>query len=303
MRCGSVAFPLFNLGENKIKMNRKLILAGAVALAVGGIAGVLFVWMFTRVQNVWRIDDVLGVWPLHGLCGACGGIACGLAEEGAKLVCIDYRLDFAEACAKEIRDGGGEAIAVACDVTKDDQVHAAVKRAEDAFGAPDILVNGAMLQIRKGVLDMNADEFRRLLDVGVIGTFLFTQHAAKSMIRHQRRGSIINIISTEGHQGNLGNIGYGTAKSGLLNFTRAAAMELAEHGIRVNSVAPGAVITQSRAGLPEDPNHAQVRMARIPMKKLCTIEEVASAVAYMASPQASYITGQTLVLDGGVTSQ
>lgn len=245
-----------------------------------------------------------------------GGIACGLAEEGAKLVCIDYRLDYAEACAKEIRDGGGEAIAVACDVTKDEQVQAAVKRAEEAFGAPDILVNGAMLQIRKGLLDMSADEFRRLLDVGIIGTFLFTQHTAKSMIRHKRPGSIINIISTEGHQGNLGNIGYGTTKSGLLNFTRAAAMELAEHGIRVNSLTPTATDpTEGRDraeawGVDWDQVSLSIKRTDlssgdqgIPLGKRPSPRHYARAAVFLASDDAEMITGFDLRVDGGAISR
>ena len=96
---------------------------------------------------------------------------------------------------------------------------------------------------------------------------------------------------------------YGIAKAGVIHMARMLAIEWAEHGIRVNTVAPGAVITKSRQAMPTDPNHAQVRMARIPLKKLCSVDDVAAAVAYLASPQASYITGQTLVLDGGVTSQ
>ncbi len=245
-----------------------------------------------------------------------GGIACGLADEGAKLVCIDFRLDYAEACAREIRDKGGEAIAVRCDVTRDDQVQAAVRQAEEAFGPPDILVNGAMLQIRKGVLDMSADEFRRLLDVGVIGTFLFTQHTAKSMIRNQRQGSIINIISTEGHQGNLGNIAYGTAKAGLLNFTRAAAMELAGHGIRVNSLTPTATDPAEGRERAEawgvEWNQVALSIQRtdltsgdqgIPLGKRPSPRHYARAAVFLASDDAEMITGIDLRVDAGVISR
>src|SRR5262249_39800638 len=167
-----------------------------------------------------------------------GGIAYGLADEGAKLVCVDRRLDYATACAKAIKERGGEAVGIVCDVTEDVTVRAAIGQAETAFGPIDVLVNGAALQIRKGLLDVSLDEFRRQLDVCLGGTLLFAKHVARSMIDHGRRGSIIKIGSTEAHQGNIGNIAYGTAKAGLLNFTRAAAMELAEFGIRVNSLSP-----------------------------------------------------------------
>ncbi len=167
-----------------------------------------------------------------------GGIAYGFADEGAKLVCVDLRSDYAEACARAIRERGGEAIAAVCDVSREDQVLSSVQQAQEAFGPIDILINGAVLQIRKGVLDLTAEEFRRQLEVSLIGALLFTKHVARAMIEHKVQGSIIIIISTEGHQGNPGNVGYGTAKGGLLNFTRSVAMELAPHGIRVNSLSP-----------------------------------------------------------------
>src|SRR5215471_8960891 len=118
-----------------------------------------------------------------------GGIAYGVADEGAQLVCTDRRADYATACAKAIRDRGGKAIGVVCDVTEEEAVRAAIAEAESAFGPIDVLVNGAALQIRKGLLDVSLDEFRRQLDVCLGGTLLFTKHVARSMIEHGRRGS------------------------------------------------------------------------------------------------------------------
>ena len=169
-----------------------------------------------------------------------GGIAEGLAEEGADLVCIDINPEYAEQCAKSVIGIGRRAIGIACDVTDEAQVTAAVERAKESFGGLDILANGATLFNTKGVLDMPVEEWRRQTDVLLTGAFLFTKHAAKQMIAQGRWGNMINIISTAGHQGEPGNIGYGTAKGGLLNFTRSVAMELAQYGIRVNSVTPTA---------------------------------------------------------------
>lgn len=118
------------------------------------------------------------------------------------------------------------------------QVLSTIKQAEEAFGPVDILINGAVLQIRKGVLDLTVEEFRRQLDVSLVGAFLFTKHVACPMIEHKVQGNIITIISTQGHQKNPGNVGYGRAKGGLLNFTRSVAMELAPRGIRVNTLSP-----------------------------------------------------------------
>ena len=169
-----------------------------------------------------------------------GGIAEELAREGANLVCIDIRQENAAACAAAITAQGHDAIGVACDVTDEDQVHAAIAQANQRFGGVDILVNGAAQFNFKGVLNMPLDEWRRQTDIILTGAFLFTKHVAHQMIEQDRQGNIINIISTAGHQGEPGNVGYGTAKGGLLNFTRSVAMELSRYGIRVNSLTPTA---------------------------------------------------------------
>ena len=160
-----------------------------------------------------------------------GGIAEELAREGANLVCVDVREEYAEKCAAAIVAEGHEAMGVVCDVTDEDQVLAAISQATERFGGVDILVNGAALFNFKGVLNMPVEEWRRQTDIILTGAFLFTKHVAHQMIEQGRPGNIINIISTAGHQGEPGNVGYGTAKGGLLNFTRSVAMELSGHGI------------------------------------------------------------------------
>jgi NAD(P)-dependent dehydrogenase (short-subunit alcohol dehydrogenase family) len=244
-----------------------------------------------------------------------GGIALGLAEEGARLVCVDIKLDLAEACAKAIRQAGGEAIAVKADVTNEDEVVAALAAANKAFGGIDILVNGAVLQVRKGIRDLSAQDFRRQIEVILVGPFLFTKHVAEAMIAQGRKGNIINILSTEAHQGNPGNIGYGTGKGGLFNFTRAAAMELAPFGIRVNSLTPTAT----------DPAEGDRRVAEwgvdwqapssgkrpgftkgdqgVPLGKRPSPSHYAKAAIFLASDDAEMITGFDLRVDGGTISR
>ncbi|HEX6512722.1 MAG TPA: SDR family NAD(P)-dependent oxidoreductase, partial [Chloroflexota bacterium] len=124
-----------------------------------------------------------------------GGIALGLAAEGARLVCVDVQLDYAEACAADIRKRGGQAIAISCDVTDEGQVKVAIDRARSEYGGVDVLVNGAVIQIRKGLRDMSVEEFRRQIDVILAGVFLFTKHTAELMIEQGRKGCVINIIS------------------------------------------------------------------------------------------------------------
>jgi len=243
------------------------------------------------------------------------GIALELAAAGAKLVCVDVQPAYAQACAKAIESAGGGAIALVGDVTQEDQVLAALARAEETFGGVDVLVNGAVVQYRFGLRDMPLERFRRQIDVILTGTFLFTKHAAEQMIRLERRGSIVNIISTEAHQGNLGNIAYGTAKSGLLNFTRAAAMELAQYGIRVNSLTPTATdATEGKRrtaewGLTwEEPSLARRTDVTagdqgVPLGHRPRPSDYGKAAVFLASDDAAMITGIDLRVDGGTIAK
>lgn len=243
------------------------------------------------------------------------GIAMELASEGAKLVCVDIEPEFGKACAEAAKRDGGEAIAVQADVTNEAQVEAAVQRASDAFGGIDVLVNGAVIQIRRGLLDITAEQFRKQMDVILVGTYLFTKHVARMMIEQGRGGSIINIVSTEGHQGSVGNIGYGTAKGGLLNFTRAVAMELAPHGIRVNSLTPTATDpaegekraaewnlswTNPQAG--DRPGYT-VGDQGVPLGRRPKPSDYGHAAVFLASDDSAMITGIDLRVDGGVIAR
>lgn len=243
------------------------------------------------------------------------GIALELAKEGARLVCVDVVASFAEACAKEIRASGVDAIAVQADITKEAEVKAAIASARDAFGGVDVLINGAVVQIRLGILEMTVEQFRRQIDVILAGAFLFTKHTAHLMIEQGRHGSIINIISTEGHQGNPGNIGYGTAKSGLLNFTRGVAMELAPYGIRVNSLTPTATSADEgnqRAaawGIPWNQPASGRRPGftagdeGVPLGKRPSTADYGRAAVFLVSDDAQMITGFDLRVDGGTIAR
>jgi NAD(P)-dependent dehydrogenase (short-subunit alcohol dehydrogenase family) len=241
-----------------------------------------------------------------------GGIAYGLADEGAKLICVDIRPDYADGCARGIRQRGGEAVAAVADVSSEAEVQHALAQGVEAFGPVDILVNGAVLQIRKGVLDLSPDEFRKQLDVSLVGALNFTKHVARAMIAHERHGSIINIISTEGHQGNPGNVGYGTVKAGLLNFTRSVAMELAPFRIRVNSLSPTGtdpaegIRRAAEWGVKWSPGLGQARPVDttsgdqgIPLGKRPSPRHYARGIVFLASDDAEMITGFDLRVDGG----
>lgn len=245
-----------------------------------------------------------------------GGIAYGLADEGAKVVCIDVRADYAEACARAILQRGGEAVAATCDVSREDQVMATLVKARSTFGVVDILINGAVLQIRKGVLDLTAEEFHRQIDVSLIGALLFTKHVARDLIRNNKPGSIISIVSTEGHQGNPGNVGYGTVKAGLLNFTRSVAMELAPYGIRVNSLSPTGtdpaegleraaawgVTWEAGQGRPPNTDTTSGDQG-VPLGKRPSPRHYAKGAVFLASDDAEMITGFDLRIDAGTVAR
>ena len=245
-----------------------------------------------------------------------GGIAYGLADEGAKVVCVDVRADYAEACARAILQRGGEAVAATCDVSREDQVMATLDKARSTFGVVDTLINGAVLQIRKGVLDLTAEEFRRQIDVSLIGALLFTKQVARDLIRNNKPGSIISIVSTEGHQGNPGNVGYGTVKAGLLNFTRSVAMELAPYGIRVNSLSPTGtdpaegleraaawgVTWEAGQGRPPNTDTTSGDQG-VPLGKRPSPRHYAKGAVFLASDDAEMITGFDLRIDAGTVAR
>lgn len=256
-----------------------------------------------------KVAIVTGTSPNIG-----GAIAEGLAAEGAAVACFDSRAENARDCAESISRAGGKAVALACDVTDESQVRAAIESVWKSLGSADILVNNAALFNHKGVLDMPFDEWQKQITVILGGAFLCTKHFARSLIESRRMGSIINIISTAGHQGEPENIAYCTAKSGLLNFTRSAAMELIAHGIRVNSLTPTATdpsesIERARRWGRKTPDPAKLDAAfqpfrsRVAMQRLPHPSDYARAAVFLASDDATMITGADLRVDAGAIAQ
>jgi NAD(P)-dependent dehydrogenase (short-subunit alcohol dehydrogenase family) len=253
-----------------------------------------------------KVAVVTGTSPNIG-----AGIAQGLAEEGATVACLDLLPDNALQCADWIKRRGGEALGLVCDVTDEAQVSAAVAQVREAFGGVDVLVNNAGILGGASVLEMPLDRWQRQLAVNLTGTFLCTKHVAALMVAQGRPGSIIVIVSTAGHQGQAGNIGYCTSKSGLLNFTRAAAMDLARHRIRVNSLTPTA--TDAEEGLeraaawgrpPAERGPRTLDFARmIPMGRLPSPRHYARSAVFLASDDAEMITGCDFRVDGGAIAK
>ena len=253
-----------------------------------------------------KVAIVTGTSPNIG-----GGIAGGLADDGAKVVCVDIVPDNAQHCAAWIRKRGGEAHAVVCDTTDEAQVEAMVRSARGAYGRVDVLVNNAGILGGESVLAMPVDRWDRQIAVNLTGTFLCTKHVARTMVEQGHGGSIIVIVSTAGHQGQTGNIGYCTSKSGLLNFTRAAAMDLAKHRIRVNSLTPTA--TDVEEGIERAVEWGRPRLDRggrlldfakmIPARTLPSPRHYARAAVFLASDDAEMITGIDLRVDAGAIAK
>ncbi len=231
-------------------------------------------------------------------------IAIRFAREGAKVV-IDFvgTPDSPASVEKEIRDSGGQCIAVAADVSKPDQVANLIDCAVRAFSKLDIVVNNAGIEKKTAFVDYPLDELQKILDVNLIGPFLVSQWAARQMIRQGRGGRIINISSVHEDLPMPGNAAYCASKGGLRMLTRTIAVELAKAGITVNNIGPGAVFTPIDADVEAKPEMEKALMAEIPLNRWGKPEEIAGLAVYLASDEAGYITGATYFIDGGMLRQ
>lgn len=241
-----------------------------------------------------------------------GGVAAsGMAAEGAKVACNDLRAELAHDRAQRIVAAGGEAMAVPGDVTDLDAMTAAVDAVLQRWGRIDVLVNNAVRFDTRGVLDMPLDAFRRQVDVILGGAFIATKLVGAAMIDGGIRGSIINILSTAAWQGQAGNIGYCSAKSALINFTRSAAMELAPHGIRVNGLTPTAtmpddeVLAAGFTGAAEKLRAAGLMdfAGQNPWHRLPTPSDYVAPLVFLASDDAALMTGGNITVDGGALAK
>ena len=225
-------------------------------------------------------------------------IALELAAAGAKVV-INYagRSDKAEETVELIRKAGGESLAVQADVSQAEDVDRLIQTTLDHFGKINILVNNAGITRDSLLLRMKEADWDAVLATNLKGVFLCTKAVSKGMLK-QRSGVIVNISSVVGLSGNAGQANYAAAKAGVVGFSKSIAKEFAPRGIRVNVVAPGYIITDMTETLPEGVQSEILRA--IPLGRLGKPEDVAKMVRFLVSPEASYITGQTFSVDGGM---
>lgn len=238
-----------------------------------------------------KVAMVTGTSPNIG-----AGIAGGLAEEGAKVVCVDVSADNAQECAAWITGRGGQAIGLTCDVSDEGQVEAAVARAREAYGGIDVLVNNAGGQFPAPALGTSPKGFDAVVRNNLNGTFYVTREVAERAMIPRRSGAIVNVIANQS-RGFPGMAHTGAARAGVENLTMSLAVEWAEHDVRVNAVAPGVIRSSGIDRYP--PELIEQGIARTPQKRLGTVEETAHAIVYLASPAALFVTGATLRIDGG----
>ncbi len=226
-----------------------------------------------------------------------------LAADGAGVV-INYvgPPDQADEVVKEITGSGGRAVAIGADVSNEDQVVAMFARASDELGGPiDLLVNNAGIEKPFKLVDMPLDEWNKVIAVNLTGAFLCTREAARGMEKAGVPGAIINVSSVHEVIPWREFSHYCASKGGMKLFTQTVARELAPHGIRVLNVAPGAILTPINQDLIDDPKKRADVEAEIPLGRAGRPEEIAAAISWLAGPEAEYVVGSTLFVDGGMT--
>lgn len=235
--------------------------------------------------------------PLALITGGAQGIgyACAeaLAEDGAKVVLADIREEVHDAAA------GLNGAGVICDMGDPAAVLAMFEQIEAQHGDVTYLVNNAGIAAPKDFLDYDLDSFDRVLDVNLRGVFVATQRAARRMVAKGIHGSIVNMSSVNAQVAIPSIPAYCASKGGLMQLTKAAALALAPHGIRVNAVGPGSVDTEMMAGVNANPEAMKMVMSRTPLQRVGRAREIGNVVAFLCSDKASYVTGETIYVDGG----
>ena len=238
--------------------------------------------------------------PLALVTGAAQGIgyACAeaLAEDGHRIVLADINGDGVAAAAKRL---GSDTVGMTCDMGDPGQIAALFDRVEAEHGPVSVLVNNAGIAMPGNFLDYGLETFRTVLSVNLTGVFVAIQRAARTMVENGIEGAVVNMSSINDRVAIPAIPAYCASKGGVAQLTKVAALALAEHNIRVNAVGPGSIDTDMMASVNANPEAMKMVLSRTPLKRIGTAREIGDVVAFLASKKASYITGETIYVDGG----
>ncbi len=222
-----------------------------------------------------------------------------LAQVGAHIVICSRKMEHLEPTAEKIEQMGRKALAISCDVRKEDEVKSVVDQTAKKFGRLDILVNNAGASFVCPIEDVSLNGWNAIFGINATGVFLFSKAACAEM-KKQNKGAIINIASIAGRDGAPMMAPYGAAKAAVINFTKALAVEFAQYNIRVNCIAPGMIVTEAvQQQMGVTPESTKERFAGLPLGRWGNPEEIAWPVVFLASDASSYMTGETICIDGG----
>ena len=242
----------------------------------------------------------MGDTPVALITGGAQGIgyACAeaIGESGALIVVADINKMGVEEAANKL---GGCAVGLVCDMGDSTQIDALFDTIESEAGPVSILVNNAGIALPNDFLETSLDQFRSVIDVNLIGTFAALQRAAKTMVAEKIEGAIVNMSSINAQVAIPSIAAYCASKGGVMQLTKSAALALAPHNIRANAVGPGSIDTAMMASVNANPEAMEMVMSRTPLKRIGTPREIGDVVAFLASDKASYITGETIYVDGG----
>lgn len=226
-------------------------------------------------------------------------IAHRFAKEGAHVVIPDINLTAAQNTANELQQMNYQALAIQMDVTKKTQIEAMINETLMRFNHIDILVNNAGINLPAPFLDFPLEKWNKTIDINLTGVFLCSQAVAKQLVKQKLGGTIISIASIAAFNRYPGSIAYPVSKGGVVQLTRTMAAELAEHKITVNAIAPGTTLTDMTKKMLADQDAYEREVSMIPLKRFAQPEEIGGLAVYLASDDASYITGEVIVIDGG----
>lgn len=226
------------------------------------------------------------------------GFACAqaLADDGAQIVLADIKQKEVSAAAAQL---GGDTLALVCDVANPSDVNAMFEQIEQKLGVVSILVNNAGVSLPSDFLETSVEDFQKVIAVNLTGAFCVLQRAAKAMVKEKIKGSIVNMSSINAQVAIPSIAAYCASKGGVMQLTKSSSLALAPHNIRVNAVGPGSIDTEMLAAVNANPEAMATVMSRTPLQRIGEPREIADVVAFLCSDKASYVTGETIYVDGG----